>query len=133
VTFYEACDVQQPGTGFRCTREKGHIPHGYAGVFWDDPSDTKALVETASKLGFELGKAEGRRQAGEEIAAAIEGAVLDLDQWPGEFYREAAQIARNIASQPQGGASEPLTAPTPSPRTPEGSEALSIRIPGGEG
>jgi hypothetical protein len=36
--------------------------------------------------------------AAERIALAIEGAVLDLDQWPGEFYQDAARIAREVAS-----------------------------------
>lgn len=65
---------------------------------------TKALVETATRLGVELGKAEGRKQAGEEIAVAIEG-VIDgyLDPRDDINGDRAAAIAREIGSRPQEG------------------------------
>lgn len=62
-------------------------------------AETKALAETT----FELGRALGRKEAAEEIAAAIEGE-------PSE--RRCAQIARNIASQPSQAVSNGLTAPS---------------------
>lgn len=74
--------------------------------------DTKALVETATRLGVELGKAEGRKQAGEEIAQALE----DNHGWPTPAQKEAltfaAKVARNIAYPTQEAPSEPLTDPT---------------------
>jgi hypothetical protein len=40
-----------------------------------------------------------RKRVAEEIALAIEGAVLDLEQWSGEFYVDAARIIREIGSR----------------------------------
>lgn len=93
---------------------------------------TRALVATGFRLGFELGKAEGRKQAGEEIAQAIKAQVGD-GEWAGDYYRKAAQIAREIASQPAGEAPGLRTASPERSGPPEDSQALSIHIPRGEG
>lgn len=83
---------------------------------------TDAVLDLIPSTTFELGRALGRKEAGEEIAVAIEGE-------PSE--RKRAQIARNIALQPSRDASKPLTAPPASPRTPKDSQARRIRIPKG--
>lgn len=74
------------------------------GVRVDYVTVDASLIATATRLGFELGKAEGRKQAGEEIAVAIEG-VIDgyLDPRDDINGDRAAAIAREIGSRPQEG------------------------------
>lgn len=86
-----------------------------------DPSLARGCeteIARATRIGFELGKAEGRKEAGEEIAESIEGQRLDAPGIPhdrtrgwNEALKSAAEIARNLTSQPQEATSEPLTAP----------------------
>ena len=96
-----------------------------------EAAERAAEIATASKLGFELGKAEGRKQAGEEIAEAIS---TYNQEWSANTWRSiAAGIAREIASEPLRAAFDGLTDVPASPRTPEDSQARRIRIPRGEG
>ena len=66
----------------------------------------RALAETATKLGYEL----GRKEAGEQIATKIESALMGLLTGL-EARSAAAAIARVVTSQPSGAAPEPRTAP----------------------
>lgn len=88
-----------------------------AGVLQPSEAETKALAETT----FELGRALGRKEAGEEIAAAIEGMLVGLLDSFGARSAAAAK-AREYASQPSGAASKPLTAPSGHTDLPEGRE-----------
>lgn len=88
---------------------------------------TKALVETGTKLGYEL----GRKEAGEQIAAAII-ARRDADDSTREFRSglgAGATIAANLFSQPNHAAPAGLTGAPASAGTPEDSRAGGIRIP----
>jgi hypothetical protein len=103
-----------------------------------EEAERKTEIATATKLGFELGKSEGRKQAGEEMAAAFEAFFPDPHEEGDEcqdciLVHEFAKIARNLTSQPQEATSEPLTASTGHSDLPEDGRAGSIRIPGGEG
>lgn len=98
----------------------------------------RPLIETATKLGFELCKAEGRKEALEEVR---QGMSLGED-WQIEDPRISyveVQVDKDLyqtvhgPSQPQEATSEPLTAQTTPPRTPEAEQPGSMRIPGGEG
>lgn len=82
-------------------------------------AEAKDLAEAAGRFGYEL----GRKEAGEEIALAIE-AQVGGGEWAGDYYRKTAGIARNLASQPSGATSTPLTAPTGHSDLPEGGEGL---------
>ena len=102
--------------------------------------DTKALVETATRLGVELGKAEGRKQALEEAATALE--AVESPKYAGDLSsglgwmlisREMAIIAVQRLSAASGATSDGLTATDGYTDLPEGSRASSIRIPRGEG
>jgi len=104
----------------------------------NDTSSMQGEIAIATRLGFELGKAEGRKEAGEEIAAAImkagderskhrdhdRPAVSRLGAVRHASYLDAAAIARNLVSQPQEAPSEPLTPSTSHSDLPEGGEAL---------
>lgn len=61
----------------------------------------EARLENATYTAAEVKvlTARARQEAAEEIAEAIEACVIDLDQWPGEFYREAAAKAREIGTK----------------------------------
>lgn len=87
-------------------------------------------IARATRLGFELGKAEGRKQAGEDIAAMLRSArhagctedgtaACDMCWALGE----AATKALSIASQPSGGVSNGPTVAPASPGTPKAAEA----------
>lgn len=89
-----------------------------------DGPHTKALAEVATKLGYEL----GRKEAGEEIALAIEAQVGD-GEWAGDYYRKAAGIARNLVSQPSGATSTPRTDPDGHSALLEDPQGLSNRNP----
>lgn len=68
----------------------------------------REICETATRLGYEL----GRKEAGEEIATALE---RPTPQSPDRKYvriDHAAAVARSLTSQPSGAASEPLAAST---------------------
>lgn len=82
-------------------------------------SELKERLETATAVALAL----GRKEAGEEIAEAIESAahakglqvpIRDLGMLPTarQAFIDAATIARDIASRPSQAAPEPLTAPT---------------------
>lgn len=83
-----------------------------------DEPHTKALAETATRLGYEL----GRKEAGEEIASALDRraamneAAVSGDPYIREGlkrgYRTSAEVARYWASLPQKAASDSLAAPT---------------------
>src|SRR5215204_5540990 len=81
-------------------------------------SEVKVLTETASKVAYAL----GRKDAGEEIAVALES--RDSVEWvlAGRYGGiDAAEIARNITSQPSQAASD---ATSGVPGHPEVSEAV---------
>ena len=118
---------------------------------WTDQPATRALAEVATALGMKLGKAEGRKQAGEEIAQALErceddmrraevgagisgnlsGAKTWFDLATG--YMRSAELARDIASQPQEATQEPPSAPEGYMDLPGAERPGRIRIPRGEG
>lgn len=90
-------------------------------------SEVKVLTETASKVAYAL----GRKDAGEEIAEGIEATRDAVGLFPIEnledlltshqAWTNAAQIARDIASQPSEAASD---ATSGVPGHPEVSEAV---------
>jgi hypothetical protein len=106
-------------------------------------TEREAMIELATKLGFELGKAEGRKQAGEEIAQAITEAgdkrsqhrhhdrptVSRLGSVRHASYLDAAEIARDLTSQPSGAVSTPRTDPDGHSDLPKDPRGLSNRNP----
>jgi len=75
-------------------------------------AEVKVLTETASKVGYAL----GRKDAGEEIAEGIEAVRDSVGLFPianpddlltsHQAWTNAAQIARDVTSQPSEGASD---------------------------
>lgn len=86
-----------------------------AGARWEAAQHAEEIA-TATKLGFELGKAEGRKQALEEAAAKLWAFSADPHDVHGEVadgaFAMAAGIVTGMLSQPQEATSEPLTAST---------------------
>ena len=99
----------------------------------DEAAQRTEEIATATKLGFELGKAEGRKQAGEEIMLGIQKAIRAHHGAHADWLRtgliEALQIVSETTSQPQEGTSEPLTASSGHTDLPEDSQGLSNRNP----
>ena len=92
----------------------------------DVPAEWAALIEAAGNLGFELGKAEGRKEAAEQIAREIS---MYNQEWSANTWRSiAAGIAREVASEPSGAASTPRTHPDGHSDLPEGGEAAEAPL-----
>jgi len=100
-------------------------------------AEVKVLTETASKVAYELGRKDG----GEEIAAALERCEDDArraEQSEGiagnrgtaktwfdlaAGYMRSAELAREISSQPSQDASDATSVPSEGPGTSEPSKA----------
>ena len=66
------------------------------GIYYVPQVSHDPIYDKLARAALEAAYPAIRQQVAEQIAAAIEGCVRDLDQWPGEFYQEAAAKAREI-------------------------------------
>lgn len=93
-----------------------------------EAAEQKRLIETATRLGYELGRKETLTEAAEMLDAAADANLKRAQDWKptssttfktqdgaiglATGYQRAAERVRDMASQPSGAVSEPLVAST---------------------
>jgi hypothetical protein len=83
-------------------------------------TEVKSMCETASKVGLNLGREEGRAEAQGECAAMLEDRASGLaGSETAHVLLGLGQTIRNIASRPRQGVSNGLTTPGGHPDLPE--------------
>lgn len=134
----ERCGIPNPATGTPCVARTAHIHHrDEMGRQWPNrgtesptftAAEVKVLTETVSKVAYAL----GRKDAGEEIATAINVARIQ-HHWNVVALAaagECARIAREVVSQEPQDASEPRTDPERGTSLPP--ELQAVRSPQGD-